>query len=279
TIFDGGIYGKPQANGQQFLLNYGLRNIFETKLYSKADSTSRNVKLLQRFDFSGSYNFAAEEYNWSRIRLSANTSLFNGITNIIFSASFDPYQENAEGDRIEKLMWDSRRVPVRFTNANMRVTTNLTSTKIRNIFKGKKEPETAEPNRNLKDDGFFSLFENFTVNHSFVINREKQGGVDTLQITSNTIYFSGRIDLTDKWRVTVGSFGYDFVAKGVTFPSLAVARDLHCWEMGISWQPSLNTYAFYLRVDPGTFLDFLNIPYRKGSQDPFFNQGSNFGGF
>ena len=111
-----------------------------------------------------------------------------------------------------------------------------------------------------------------------MIDRTRDGGVDTLQIASNTIYFSGRIDLTDKWRVSVGSFGYDFVNKGLTFPSLAVTRDLHCWEMGISWQPTLNTYAFYLRVDPGSFLDFINIPYRKGSQDPFFNQGG-FSGF
>ncbi|MBR9920956.1 MAG: LPS-assembly protein LptD [Bacteroidetes bacterium] len=281
SIFENGIYNKPNQNGQQFLINYGLRNIVETKLYSKQDSSTRNVRLLQSFDFRGSYNMAAEEFNWSTISLNGSTRIFNGVTNLQFRATFDPYMEDSEGERIEEFVWNDRRLPARLTNANLRVTSTLRVSDIRNMFKANNPgEEQLAPGANTKKGDLLSLFENFSINHTLVIDRTKMGGVDTLAITSNTIYFRGNIDLTEKWRVTVGSFGYDFVNKGITFPSLAVTRDLHCWEMGISWQPTLNTYAFYLRVDQGSFLDFLNIPYRKGSQDPFFNTaGGGYGGF
>ena len=143
------------------LLTYGLRNIFEAKLYSKKDSTTRNVKLLQRFDFRGSYNFAAEEFKWSLINLSANTPLFNGITNVIFTARFDPYRENEDGDRINELVWDERRVPARFTNANIRINSNLTVGRIRQMFNRDNDTNTDDPGTRSSSNGLLSLIEKF----------------------------------------------------------------------------------------------------------------------
>ena len=38
--------------------------------------------------------------------------------------------------------------------------------------------------------------------------------------------------------------------------------------MGVSWQPRVSVYSFYLRVRPGR-LDFINIPYGRNPQDAF----------
>ncbi|MCB0588750.1 MAG: hypothetical protein KDD06_25905, partial [Phaeodactylibacter sp.] len=68
------------------------------------------------------------------------------------------------------------------------------------------------------------------------------------------------------WNINIGNFGYDFVRKGITYPSVGFSRNLHCWEMGMSWQPTRGTYSFYIQVRPGT-LDFLKIPYNRNNID------------
>ena len=71
--------------------------------------------------------------------------------------------------------------------------------------------------------------------------------------------------------MTVGNIGYDFVQKQLTYPDFSFSRDLHCWEMGMSWQPVRGTYAFYLRVKPGT-LDFIKVPYQQNIGDGQFRR-------
>ncbi len=47
---------------------------------------------------------------------------------------------------------------------------------------------------------------------------------------------SGDLRLTDKWRIGV-STGYDFENNDLTYTSVNIYRDLHCWEMTINWIP------------------------------------------
>jgi len=92
------------------------------------------------------------------------------------------------------------------------------------------------------------------------------GKRDTLRITANTLELRGSIQLTPNWQIDVGSIGYDFTSKRVTYPYLGFSRDIHCWEMGFNWAPVRNTYSFFLRVKPGT-MDFLKIPYQRNNAD------------
>ena len=91
-------------------------------------------------------------------------------------------------------------------------------------------------------------------------------GRDTFRISTHSINCQGSIQLTDNWNINVGNFGYDFVRKGITYPSVGFSRDLHCWEMGMNWQPTRGTYSFFIQVRPGT-LDFLKIPYNRNNID------------
>ena len=79
----------------------------------------------------------------------------------------------------------------------------------------------------------------------------------------------GSIDLTDYWSVNVGNIGYDFQSKQLTYPDLGFYRKLHCWQMGVNWQPFRGTYSFYLRVNPSSSLNFLNVPWNKRNVDGF----------
>ena len=115
------------------------------------------------------------------------------------------------------------------------------------------------------------MFDNFRIQHNFSMRVQQSvaTGNDTLTVDNHTIEIRGNIDLTEKWKITVGRIGYNFTQKRVTFPDLSFYRNLHCWEMGMSWRPDRGSYSFFLRVKPSS-LDFIELPYKKNPVDGRF---------
>ena len=272
SIFEGGVYGAPPASDQQMAIGYTLNNLFEAKVFSKKDSTDRKVKLMDNFIISGQYNFAADSLKWSQVSMRGNTRLFKGMTNIQMNATFDPYireyDEFGRSTRINTTVWKSRKRPVEFVRANLRMTTNITVQKLRALFQGKEE-EVVEDLRPEEGDfrnqrrerpvetDFLSLFNNFRVSHNIALEWDRIGPRrDTFEITTHSVDLRGSIQLTDRWSINISRIGYDFKTKNLTYPSLGFSRDLHCWQMGMNWAPTRGTYNFFIQVKPGS-LDFL----------------------
>ena len=310
TIFEQGIYERPSVNStRQMALSYGIQNNFEAKIYSKKDSTTKNIKLLRTLNVRGDYNFAADSLQFSQIRISGQTSFFNSITNLTFNLTYDPYDaDSTRRRRINTFYHDNTGKYLRFVQSDFRLTSRLTVKKIRDFFKGKDtesdpttisnpnqrrrigdgfgagprdddsetDPLTRNPNTPLpKQESLLDLFENFSINHNFAVTRSFINGVDSTRVSTHSIDMRGQLKLSENWNLNLGSIGYDFLSKRVTYPSLGFSRDLHCWEMGVQWAPQRDAYAFYIRVKPGR-LDFLSIPYNKGSAGAGF--GGGFGG-
>ena len=106
----------------------------------------------------------------------------------------------------------------------------------------------------------FSFLQNLSVNYNLAVSNKYFDGVDSTYITQNNLRISGgTVNLSSKWKITIGGVGYDFVRKSFTYPDFRFQRDLHCWEMGMSWQPQRGTYSFYIRVKQPSQLDFLNL--------------------
>lgn len=274
SIFRNGIFGRPPNSGRAMALSYSINNIFEAKYFSKKDSTAKKLKLFDNIVVNGNYNFAADTLKWSQIRANGTTRLFKGMTTFSAAATFDPYTTNEDGRRMNRTSWKADRKLVRFVEANARFTTNISVRKIRELFQGKEEEVIDDLNdrekdnpRRPKETDFLSLFENFSVSHNFVMRWDKNSeGRDTFRITTNTVNFRGSIDLTDNWRVRIGSFGYDFRSQQITYPSFGVVRDLHCWQLDFNWAPQRGTYTFSIYVKPGS-LDFIKIPYARNNAD------------
>jgi len=269
-----GGFGIPTASGKQMNFNYGFGNLFEAKVFSKRDSTLKNVKLFNSISVNGNYNFAADSLHWSQVNVAGNTNFFNGITSFRFGIILDPYDFNRKtGTRINQLNLDTQGKLLRVSTWNSAITTNMTVGRLRDLIKGVNTDQRVANVPASKDEGpqqddLLSLFENFTISHNFTVQSRYDvlSQKDTVQITTNSIASRGTIKLTKNWFITVGNFGYDFQSKRITYPDFSFNRDLHCWEMGVSWQPYFGTYSFYIRVKPGK-LDFINIPYRKNIQD------------
>ena len=267
-------FGTPSTSGRQMNFNYGFGNLLEAKVFSKRDSTLKNVKLFNSITVGGNYNFAADSMNWSQVSISGNTNFFNGITSFRFGVTLDPYDFNrVTGNRINKFNLDTQGKLLRVAGWNSTISSNMTVGRLRDLIKGvntdqrvANEPRDEEGVRQEED--LLSLFENFSINHNFTIQRryDTKSQKDTVLITTNSIASRGTISLTQNWNISVGNFGYDFQSKRITYPDFTFSRDLHCWQMGVSWQPYYDTYSFYIKVKPGK-LDFINIPYRKNIQD------------
>lgn len=275
SIFERGIFGSPPQSGQQMGLSYSINNIFEAKTFSKADSTLKNVKLFDNIYLNGSYNFAADSLKWSPVNASGTARLFGGMTTFSFGAQFDPYILNAKGIRIDRTVWRDSGKLLRFVNAGARFNTSITFGKLRALLKGEKEEvvedlrRQPEKKEEPEKEDFLSLFENFSIGHNIAFTlRKLSNGRDTLTTDVHSIDIRGSIRLSKYWSIDISNIDYNFVYKSFSYPSLGFSRDLHCWEMGMNWQPVRGTYAFYIRVKPGT-LDFLKIPYTKNRADAF----------
>ena len=76
------------------------------------------------------------------------------------------------------------------------------------------------------------------------------------QKLNQSLNFSGDLKLTKKWKIGFNS-GYDFDAKDLSYTSLNIYRDLHCWEMLVKWIPFgyRQSYNFTIRVKASVLQD------------------------
>lgn len=292
TIFEKGIFGRPSNAGRRMSLDFGFTNDFEAKYYSKKDSTEKKVTIFRGFSIRSSYNFAADSLKFNQVRMSGSTGLFNRMTTVGINLLYDPFaavEVNGFPKRINTYHYDLTGKPLRFVEGQINVATSLTVKRIRDLFRGINSdnlsasgggnsnafgasPGGGQPpgsgGSSQRKDGLLDLFESTSIRHNLRFTWDP----DTLILSAHTVSVSaGRIPITDNWNVRIGNIGYDFARERITYPDFSFSRDLHCWEMGVSWRPELAVYSFYLRVKPGK-LDFINIPYGQ-------NQPPSFGGF
>ena len=289
--FRNAIYDRPGSRGKVMGLSYSLNNIFEAKYFSRKDSSINKLKLFDNIYVGGSYNFVADSLKADAITARGTTRFFKGITTFSFSAVFDPYaavlnDRGTRNQRINTLYWDTNKRLLRFDRAEFRLNSNLSVSQIRDMIFGKgkgssgrnsgastggrqsgiRQPGVRTDRSSSSNDDLLSTLSSFRLSHTFSLQLNRIDGRDTTFVQAHSLRLSGRIPLTDKWNITVGNLSYDFKSDRLVFPDLSFSRDLHCWEMGLSWRPEIGTYSFFIRVKPGT-LDFIKIPYGTGNQD------------
>jgi len=268
TIFENGLFGRPPDSKANLLVNYSIQNIFEGKYFSKRDTTIKRFKIFDNLSVNGNYNLYADSLKWSPVSFNGTARFFKGITTLIVSGSFDPYARDANGRTINKFYRETNGQLLRFAGASFRFATSLSVQQLKDL----KKKSTGSPNPNTparEQSALEELVNNITLGHTFDIQLLNTTRGDTVILSDHTLELIGRIPISQNWRIDVGRIGYDFVAERLTYPDVGFYRDLHCWEMGMNWQPLRGTYTFFLRVKPSS-LDFLSVPWRKSNQDTFF---------
>jgi len=112
-------YGNA-SRGMAATLNFGVANNLEMKIVNKEDTTGKNpyrvVSLIDNFQVTGGYNFAADSMNWSlfQVNLRLKFPKLNNYT-LNLNTALDPYmyELNALGSpvRTNKQYWHNGRFP------------------------------------------------------------------------------------------------------------------------------------------------------------------------
>ena len=238
SYYQNGIYGAPSMNARTNLgLNIG--NLLEIKVSSKDTLESvKKIKLLDRFNINTNYNLLADSFNLSNINIAGGTRLFKKF-NLRFSATFDPYQID-NGERINAFYFSETYLPARFVNSKTSLNFGLKG--------GKSNDDEDIPH--WLDYVNFDVPWNLNINYTLDYNKRIQDPLD------QSLNFSGDLSLTEKWKIGFNS-GFDFKEKELTYTSLNIYRDLHCWEMVVNWIPfgQRQSYNFTIRVKSSVLQD------------------------
>lgn len=265
SLYEEGIYGAPSTSPGNFSVSYSLRNVLEAKIWNKKDSTANKISLFKTFDFSGTYNPRADSLKFSMINFNANTAFFKGITYFRFTTQLDPYALDDQNRRIDRFYYETGKGLLRFNGINASLSSNMTIGEIRALLsRPQTEGESDDGNQAPRQSQ--GLLDNFRVSHEIRFVWDPRRDRDVFSLSTNNIRLSGNIDLSENWGIRVGNFGYDFQRKQLTYPDFGFTRDLHCWQLSFSWQPTRGTFLFNIRVKNAP-LDFIDLPYKRGIQD------------
>lgn len=288
SIFEGTLYGGPGL-GRSAAINFSLENTVEAKVLTPNDTTGKGEKkipIIQGLSISGSYNFLAESFKLSRSLGFSGRSQFSDKLGINYNGTLNPYvvadSLSTTGDvnspRVKYLKdrytWQDGKFP-RLTSFgfsfNYSLNPEALKKKIANEDKLKEQanktgmtPEQAEALRLVSRDpnAFvdFNIPWNFSFSYSFQYSTTEVG---TNSNITNTLNFNGDANITPKWKVQFNS-GWDFKAGTFSQTSFAIYRDLHCWDMSVSWVPfgTYQSYSIDIKVKASVLQD-LKLSKRK----------------
>lgn len=288
-------------------LSFSLRNTLEAKLRrTEADSVQRKIKIIDAFDFNGSYNFLADSLNFSPISVTFRSTIVKGFA-INLNGSLNLYQVDRNGRSINKFLLAEGK-PFRLASLSTSFgynftlgdhqpvggATNSATGGIANTLYDPSNPydplnpmnqgeqtedETARTEslhayRNLLSSQYydFSVPLNMGFNYSF--NYTNNGVRKTVL---QTLGFNLSANLTPKWGVTFNS-GYNFETGQLTTGTFTLSRDLHCAQMSFNWVPfgSYRSWNFHLGINSNILRD---LKYDKSSSmydndvyDNYFDQ-------
>jgi hypothetical protein len=231
---------------------------------------------------------AKDSLNWSKLRLSGRTTLFKGF-DIRYSSQFDPYILDSAGNRnLAQTEWKVNKRLLRMDNTNWEFSANFRLSP--DLFK-KKDGETQSREERVNEDmdefeqaeELESIYNNYddyidwdikwslniTYNFRYTvtpeyIDQQKTGKTENLV---QTLGLSGDFNVTPKWKIGFRT-GWDFEAGDLSYTSINIYRDLHCFEMRFNWIPigGRQSWNFALNVKANMLKD-LKLQRKRDFRD------------
>ena len=209
------------------------------------------------------YDFERDSLQWDNITTSV-TSMLSNRFQLNLRATHSMYENIPGSTRNQDVpFWKSDRY--RFPRlVNYSVTFSTTFR-----FKGKEkrtgqEPQTDADTTSVEEDDLLGAS---TLNAPLGANPEREQLASMTipwEITGNLDYryqwsapnrlqrvlsatIRARIQLTRNWKLTYNA-QIDFIKRQLNYQRIEIYRDLHCWEMAFSWQPTYGFYNLEIRI-------------------------------
>ncbi|MCR5424778.1 MAG: hypothetical protein K6E93_08500 [Bacteroidales bacterium] len=274
SIFEQSLYGGP-SDGRSGRVAFSLGNNLEMKVRSLRDTTAdlKKVTLIENLNFNMSYDIAKDSLNLSDLTVTGRTTLFKNLV-LNYSGSFVPYVVDTLGRKHNQLLWDAKgRL---FQRSNSTWSAQLSYSLNERTFKKEDADDSHKPTTPdilqtpINDNPLtligsyadFSVPWNLSFNYTLsYVSTYVAAKYNFKSEVVQTLGFSGNFSLTDKWKFTFSS-GYDFVNHGLSYTSLDIYRDLHCWEMHFNWIPFgyYRSWNFQINIKAESLKD---IKYKK----------------
>jgi LPS-assembly protein len=261
--FQGGLYS-GYSEGQSGGLAFQLDNNLQMKWRSKKDTGENAIKkisLIDGYGLTASYNFLADSMKLSPIQFYFRTNFLEKI-NINASASMSPYQVDSFGRDIGTYAWEGDKFSLgRITSGSISFTTTFKSKpkdeeadkkKQEQIDQELNDPTLVADRERLLDymrqnpSEFVDFNIPWQVNLSYALYFREQFKSDYSgfeKVVSSNLNFNGSFNLTPKWNFSVNGY-YDFDTKKLQTFTMAIARDMHCWQLSINVTP-IGLYRFF----------------------------------
>ena len=261
--YNGFLYGSP-GRGSNGAITIAIDNNLEAKVTDRSDTTggTKKVKLLERFNLNTNYNLASQDgFNWNVVRLTAASSLFNQKLRLTYQGQFDPYGYNVEGERIATLAYKLNQSPLIHRTSQFSASTQLKSNR-----GNSREAVALERRGGSFTSGDIDYYRypdlvplrsdwNVSLNYDlrFLTNVSEgaegaSGPVFQNEFAAHSISISGAYRPTDNWSLNYRT-GIDIAKRTAGFTSINATRDLHCWEMKISWVPFGSTRSYMIGIN------------------------------
>ena len=259
------IYGQAPTQNTG-AITYGIGNTLEMKVRSKKDTITgyKKVKILEALNVSGSYNLFADSLKLSDIRISGRTRILNRL-GVNFNMNLSPYAQDTNKRAIDKWLVNETGQLTRLTSASVALTLNLNGKSKQADYNSDKgtDAELAQINSAKAAYIDFNVPWRLDISYNLTINNLASAANRIVQ----TLQFQGDVSLTPKWKIGFSS-GYDFVRNDLSYTSLSIYRDLHCWEFSMTWVPfgAQQMWSFDLKVK-STILQDLKLSRRKDYYD------------
>ncbi len=249
SIFSG-LYGQPPAN-ESGSLNFRLSNNLEMKVRSKKDTINgiKKIILIEDFSFSTSYDIAKDSLKWAPLFISGRTKLFK-VLDVTYRSEWDPYYMDTLGNRYNRFEYNESKHLFRHTSTRWEF--NLNYNLSPQTFKKKNTENTTKTETNFYNVPW-SMNIGYSLSSTDIYAKPTFKKKNTIL---QTLSLNGDLSLTPKWKISVFS-GYDFVGKKLSYTTVTLYRDLHCWEMLLNWTPygARQSYNFTIRVKASMLQD------------------------
>lgn len=283
SYFQGGIYGTPpgQRSGR---ITYSLSNNLEIKVPSRKDTVNglKKVVLIENLTLSGNYDLAKDSLNWSYLTISGRTTLFKNFS-IQYSSLWDPYVLDSTGTKqLNKFEWDVngrlfRKKSVTWNFSASYTINNDTFKKNKKSDKKKTSNYATEEELNdINSDPSAYVDWSTTWSLSLSYNLRLSNNLSYInyimhdnRTTVQTLSLRGEINLSPKWKFSAQT-GWDFEKNKISYTSLTIYRDLHCWEMRFNVIPygTYKSWNFQINIKASALQD-LKLTKKKDYRDNY----------
>jgi len=272
SIFEQGIYGGPPGQ-KSGMITFGISNNLEMKIRNRKDTITgfKKLALIDDLSIRASYDVARDSLNWSFITVSGRSTIIKGLT-IQYSSLWDIYARDSLGRRTNTTEWKANHRLIRLDNTSWDVglSYSLSSEKV----KGKKTPTKGTPQQQQDIIDYYDYYVDFDIPWSFSVNynfRYTKAWNGTtfsrVQQIVQTLNFSGQLNITPKWKISLTT-GWDFVNNQLSYTSIDVYRDLHCWEMRFGWIPKGGQQSWNFSINvKATILQDMKLNKKRDFRD------------